>query len=123
MGNVKIAAHYTKDTRINNGLDSIQQQLTDDPDAVVVVVGVVKVLRTGVEVQDGHRPTVTADLFAIEPVFGDDAMEVRTIHERAVKTRTGGQVAPTLFDGHGQNLDDEDEDGNADEDDADAADD
>lgn len=95
---VKIAAHYTKDTRINNGLDSIQDKLTADPDTRVMVVGIVEVTETGVAISDGHRPFLKVNVFAIEPAFGEDAMELRTVLDRLVKARTGHLVAPTLFD-------------------------
>ena len=95
---VKIAAHYTKDTRINNGLDSIQQKLIDDPDQRLVAVCIVEVLRHGIDVADGHRPYVAVNLFAIEPLTGEDAVDARTLMERAVKARTGQPHAPTLFE-------------------------
>jgi hypothetical protein len=95
---IQIAAHYTRDTRINNGLHSIQQELLDDPDTRRVAVCIVEVVETGERIQDGHKPFVKVNLFAIEPLHGDDALEARTIMERAVKARTGQPHAPTLFD-------------------------
>lgn len=105
---IQIAAHYTKDTRINNGLHSIQQELLDDPDTRRVAICIFEVVEVGERIQDGHRPIVKVNLFAIEPMQGDDALEARTLMERAVKARTGQPHAPTLFD---RTDDDEDEAG------------
>lgn len=105
---IQIAAHYTRDTRINNGLDSIMQDLIDDPDTRRVAVCIVEVVETGERIQDGHKPFVKVNLFAIEPLHGASAMEARTLMEQAVKARTGHPHAPTLWES------DEDGDGHDD---------
>jgi len=109
---VKIRAQYTRDTRLFNGLDSIEAKMMADPVTRVLAVVVIEVAKTNIDHLNGGQKSITVNVAEIEPVFDGDAREARQLLERAYKTRTGSPSAPTLF---GDPKDDPDEETAADD--------
>jgi hypothetical protein len=115
MTAVTLRGTFKKDSRPNNGLESIAGQLQASKLKQHFVVGVIKY--AGASVSEDGVITPAAKFLAIEPLEGDDARQVEEILDRARKVRglgivgdipAGGQLAgQTEFDFDGP--DDEDE--------------
>lgn len=100
MTAVTIRGTFKKDSRPNNGLESIAGQLQQNKIKQHFVVGVVKY--AGASVSEDGITTPAAKFLAIEPLDGDDAKAVEEILDRARKVRglgivgdipAGGQLA------------------------------
>jgi hypothetical protein len=97
MTAVKIAGTFKKDSRPDNGLESIAGELVKDEMARHVVVGIVELHK--VTKEPGEAPTPTIHFVAIEPVTGEAEDLARTFLNDARKARGLGLMSETLFNG------------------------
>lgn len=96
MTAVKISGTFKKDTRPNNGLESIAEDLVNDELARHVIVGIVELHH--LDKDPGEAPVPTIKFIAIEPLHGDAEDQGRQMLDQARKARGLGQVDLTLFD-------------------------
>ncbi len=104
MTAVTIRGTFRKDSRDNNGLESIAGQLVRDKVAQHHVVGIVK--WAGATVSEDGTQTPAVKFLAVEPVSGEDAHLLAQILDRARQARGLGaaeeefakRTDPTLFD-------------------------
>lgn len=88
---VNISGTFKKDTRPDNGLEAIAEQLVKDELAHHVVIGIVELHKVVKEPGEAPRPTVR--FVAIEPLEGDAADQGRQMLNQA-RTGRGRQVVP-----------------------------
>lgn len=104
MTAVSIAGSFPKDSRPNNGLEIISDDLLENQLAQHMVVGLVSF--AGANIPGPGQPTVPRVKFlAIEPLTGKVADQAREILDKARKVRGLGTVENTLFDHPGDDSD------------------
>lgn len=97
MTAVTISGSFSKDSRPNNGLETISDELLSNQLGRHYVVGLVQF--AGGSIPGPGEATVPRVKFvAIEPLAGDAADQARQILDQARKGRELGSVEETLFD-------------------------
>lgn len=95
---VNISGTFRKDDRQLNGLESVAEDLIEDPLTRHVVVGIVETKRIVKDISDGGTETPTVRLVQIEPLDGEAADDAQTLMEKAFQARTGHEYQGALFD-------------------------
>lgn len=93
---VNISGTFKKDTRPNNGLEAIAEELVRDELARHVVIGIVELHKVVKEPGEAPRPTV--HFVAIEPLRGDAEGQGRQMLNQARNARGLSIVPEGLFD-------------------------
>lgn len=99
---VHISGTFKRDNRELNGLEEIQQALTDQPLTRRYAVICLQTVRIVQDMADESTRTPTVRIMQIEPVTGETEETVQKIMFEAYEARTGkpaeGAMEPTLFD-------------------------
>lgn len=93
---VNISGTFKKDSRPNNGLESIAEALVRDELARHVVVGIVELHKVTKEPGEAPRPTI--HFVAIEPLTGDAEDQGRQMLNQARNARGMSLFPEGLFD-------------------------
>ena len=96
---VKIAGTFSRETRDDNGLEEVKEQLINQPLERVLVAGLVETKTVTTDVANGSVEIPTIRFVALEAVLDpSDVATVREALDRARARRTGQRVDPTLLD-------------------------
>ena len=104
---VKIAAKFTKNNKLYNGLDSVEDDLVKDPNLVRTAV-VTYILKYGnTDYENGGAVTNTIKIVEFEPLSDEAAVAAKTLQREAFAKRTGHPMQDDLFSSVEPDLDDE----------------
>jgi hypothetical protein len=96
---VKIAGTFSRETRDDNGLEEVKEQLINQPLERVLVAGLVETKTVTTDVANGSVAVPTIRFVALEAVLDpSDVATVREALDRARARRTGQRVDLTLMD-------------------------
>lgn len=94
---VKIAAKFTKNDKLYNGLDAIEEELVAEPGLVRTAVVSYRLKYGNTDYENGAAVTNTIKIVEFEPLADEAAAQAKALQREAFAKRTGNAMQDDLF--------------------------